>query len=185
MHPDENLPQKGLTNLLRNINFEDTLQEVWIPRIMVEVPQQVKTRTSMRKQIKPVPDGAGRSDLVHIFNQLRNKGAETVPCEFVQDSDPNSPSHSDEAIGKALQGMGVEVWDWNKTDMCTEVIFNAAPKAREVHLYWSGNNAVLRGWSEPGGLAKLTELGLVRLHIQQVSFTQLSAYGSILTSKEA
>ncbi|EXL70034.1 hypothetical protein FOPG_14109 [Fusarium oxysporum f. sp. conglutinans race 2 54008] len=167
MHPDESLTQKGLTNLLRIIKFEDTLQYVWIPRITVEEPQQSKSRTSMRKQVKPVPDGAGRSDLVHIFDQLRNKGVETVLRVFVQDSDPDSPSHSDEAIEKALQGMGVEVWDWNRTDLCTEVIVTAAPKAREVHLYWSGNNAVLRGWSEAGGLAKLPELGLVKLHIQQ------------------
>ncbi|KAF5597985.1 intracellular serine protease [Fusarium pseudoanthophilum] len=165
MHPDESLTQKGLTNLLRNINFEDTLQYVWIPRITVEEPS--KSRTLARKQIKPVPDGAGRSDLVHIFNQLRSKGVDTILRVFVQDSDPRSPSHSDEAIEKALQGMGVEVWDWNKTDLCTEVIVNAAPKVQEVHLYWSGNNAVLRGWSEAGGLAKLPELGLLKLHIQQ------------------
>ncbi|PNP79773.1 hypothetical protein FNYG_06866 [Fusarium nygamai] len=167
IHPDESLTQKGLANLLRNINFEDTLQYVWIPRITVEEPQPSKSRTSMREQIKPVPDGDGRSDLVHIFNQLRNKGVETILRVFVQDSDPDCPSHSDEAIEKALQGMGVEVWDWNKTDLCTEVIVTAAPKAREVHLYWSGNNAVLRGWSEAGGLAKLPALGLVKIHIQQ------------------
>ncbi|KAF5965867.1 intracellular serine protease [Fusarium coicis] len=149
VHSDESLTQKGLTNLLRNINFEDTLQ------------------TLARKQGKPAPDGAGRSDLVHIFNQLRSKGVETVLRVFVQDSDPDSPSHSDEAIEKALQGLGVEVWDWNKTDLCTEVVLTAAPKAREVHLYWSGNNSVLRGWSEAGGLAKLPKLGLVKLHIQQ------------------
>ncbi|RBA15540.1 hypothetical protein FPRO05_12614 [Fusarium proliferatum] len=166
-YPDETLTQLGLTNLLRNIKLEDTLQYVWIPRITVEEPQQSRSRTSMRKHIKPVPDGAGRSDLIHIFNQLRGKGIETVLRVFVQDSSPNCPSHSDEAIEKALQGMGVEVWDWNKTDLCTEVIFNAAPKAREVHLYWSGNNAVLRGWSEAGGLPKLPELGLVKLHIQE------------------
>ncbi|EWG38282.1 hypothetical protein FVEG_01541 [Fusarium verticillioides 7600] len=167
VHPGESLTQKGLTNLLRNINFEDTLQYVWIPRITVEEPQPSKSRTLARIQVKPVPDGAGRSDLVHIFNQLRSKGVKTVLRVFVQDSDPDSPSHSDEAIEKALQGLGVEVWDWNKTDLCTEVTLTAAPKAREVHLYWSGNNAVLRGWSEAGGLAKLPELGLVKLHIQQ------------------
>ncbi|KAL9566297.1 hypothetical protein ACKAV7_009656 [Fusarium commune] len=167
IHPDESLTQKGLTNLLRNIKFEDTLQYVWIPKITVEEPQQSKSRTSTRKQVKPVPDRAGRWDLVHIFDQLRKKGVETVLRVFVQDSDPDYLSHSDEAIEKALGGMGVEVWDWNKTDLCTEVIVNAAPKIREVHLYWSGNNAVLRGWSEAGGLAKLRELGLVKLHIQQ------------------
>ncbi|KAF5558518.1 intracellular serine protease [Fusarium napiforme] len=167
VHPDESLTQKALANLLRNINFEDTLQYVWIPRITVEEPQPSKLRTLARKQVKPVPDGAGRSDLVHIFNQLRSKGVETVLRVFVQDSDHESPSHSDEAIEKALQGLGVEVWDWNKTDLCTEVILTAAPRAREVHLYWSGSNAVLRGWSEAGGLAKLPELGLVKLHIQQ------------------
>ncbi|KAF5650767.1 intracellular serine protease [Fusarium tjaetaba] len=167
VHPDESLTQKALANLLRNINFEDTLQYVWIPRITVEEPQPSKSRTLARKQVEPVPDGAGRSDLGHIFNQLRSKGVETVLRVFVHDSDPDSPSHSDEAIEKALQGLGVEVWDWNKTDLCTEVILTAAPQAREVHLYWSGNNAVLRGWSEAGGLARLPELGLVKLHIQQ------------------
>jgi len=54
-----------------------------------------------------------------------------------------------------------------KSDLCTETIITAAPDTREVSLYWSGNNAVLRGWSEPGGLNLLTKLEVVRLHVEQ------------------
>jgi hypothetical protein len=66
--------------------------------------------------------------------------------------------------------MSVEDWDWRKADLCTEVIYTVAPMARIVHLYWSGNNATLRGWSEPEGLAKLEKLEKVHLHEQQVSW---------------
>jgi hypothetical protein len=65
----------------------------------------------MRRSAKPVPDGAGRWDLVHIFEQLRNKVIETVLRVFIKDSHPDSPSHSDKAIKKALKGIGVEIWD--------------------------------------------------------------------------
>lgn len=106
-----------------------------------------------------------------MFDRLRKKGVKTILKIFIDDS--SMPAHSDEAIEDALKSMDVEVWDWNKTDLCTEVIYKVAPKAREVHLYWSGNNAVLRGWSEEGGLKKLRSLKTVHLHIQQVCRFQL------------
>jgi hypothetical protein len=65
--------------------------------------------------------------------------------------------------------MSVEDWDWRKIDLCSEVIHTVAPMVRTVHLYWGGNNAILRGWSEPEGLAKLEKLEKVHLHERQVS----------------
>lgn len=97
-----------------------------------------------------------------IFDRLREKGVKTILRLIVDDS--ASPAHSDEAIEAALKDINVEIWDWQKTDLCTEVIYKTAPKAREVNLYWGGNNAVLRGWSEEGGLKKLRELKLVWIH---------------------
>ncbi|KAK3314432.1 hypothetical protein B0H66DRAFT_583437 [Apodospora peruviana] len=110
-----NLTQRGFRSLVKQLQFEDALQYVAIPKI----------------------------------------------------HDSFNPPHTDEAIEEALRGMDVEIWDWKKTDLCTEVIYTAAPRVREVHLYWSGNNAVLRGWSEEGGLKKLTQLKSIHLHVQQ------------------
>lgn len=166
------LTQSGLKNLVGKIDFDDTLQYVCIPKITVENPPS-KQKAAIRR-----PDGAGRWDLVHIFDKLREKRVETILRVIVDDSE--FPSHSDEAIEKALNGMGVEIWQWNKPDLCTEVILNAAPKAREVHLYWSGNNAVLRGWSEEGGLPRLPELKVVKLHPQQVSLSRSQPVDGIL-----
>ncbi|KAL6361224.1 hypothetical protein LRP88_04688 [Fusarium phalaenopsidis] len=147
------ITQAGLENLLSKLKFEDILQYVAIPKLSVQV-NRAGERSGSRRSAKP--DGAGRRDLCYVFDRLRKKGVKTILKVFIDDS--SMPAHSDEAIEDALKSMDVEVWDWNKTDLCTEVIYKVAPKAREVHLYWSGNNAVLRGWSEEGGLKKLRSL---------------------------
>lgn len=59
---------------------------------------------------------------------------------------------------KSYHDFKVEVWKWKKYDICSESILNAAPMAREVYLYSSGNTAVLRGWACCSGLPKLTEV---------------------------
>lgn len=121
---------------------------------------------SSKRQLKK--DGLGRTDLVFLFKWLKGGGNVKTILKVIVD-DLQEPAHSDEAIEAALKGMSVEDWDWRKTDLCLEVIHSVAPTARIVHLYWSGNNAVLRGWSEPEGLAKLERLENVNLNVRQVS----------------
>ncbi|KAK1253610.1 hypothetical protein MKX07_001687 [Trichoderma sp. CBMAI-0711] len=161
-----NITQTGLENLLSKLRFEDILQYVAIPRLNVEVNMNTanskRSRASGRSHKQ---DGEGRRDLCYIFDRLRKKGVKTILKVIIDDS--MTPAHSDEAIEDALKFMDVEIWDWKRTDLCSEVICRVAAKAREVNLYWSGNNAVLRGWSEEGGLKKLGELTTVYLHIQQ------------------
>ncbi len=60
--------------------------------------------------------------------------------------------HADASIGEALYGFKVEVWDWKRVDLCSDVIFESSPCVTEVSLYSSGNNAVLMGWASPEGL---------------------------------
>lgn len=67
--------------------------------------------------------------------------------------DDGNPAHLDSVIEEALRGLEVEVWDWKKIDLCTDVIAESSDKVREISLYSSGNNAVLMGWASPGGLA--------------------------------
>ncbi|OTA02293.1 hypothetical protein A9Z42_0026610 [Trichoderma parareesei] len=161
-----NITQTGLENLLSKLRFEDILQYVAIPRLNVEVNMNTanskRSRASGRSHKQ---DGEGRRDLCYIFDRLRKKGVKTILKVIIDDS--MTPAHSDEAIEDALKFMDVEIWDWKRTDLCSEVICRVAAKAREVNLYWSGNNAVLMGWSEEGGLKKLGELTTVYLHIQQ------------------
>jgi hypothetical protein len=109
--------------------------------------------------------------LVYVFNQLRAKGVTTVLKVIVDDLAKHS--HSEEAIEEALKGLDIEIWDWKRPDLCSEVIYNVAPNAREVHLYWSGNNAVLRGWAEDRGLKRLKDLTDLYLSVEQVRFDKV------------
>lgn len=147
---------------LRYLQFEDILQYVALPSIQLEK----KPVSSKDKKTAKPPDGEGRSDMVFFFNFLRSKKVNRVIRVIVDDT--IKPAHSDEAIEKALGGLEVEIWDWRKYDLCTETIVAAAPDTTEVFLYWSGNNAVLRGWSESEGLKKLGKLEKVHLHVEQV-----------------
>lgn len=128
---------------------------------------QLEKNPILSKHVKRTPksDGNGRSDMIFLFNFLRNKGVQRVIRVIVDDT--LAPAHSDEAIEKALKGLKVEIWDWRKVDLSTDTIITAAPDAREISLYWSGNNAVLRGWTAKDGLSSLTKLMKVHLHIEQ------------------
>ncbi|KAK5988123.1 hypothetical protein PT974_12263 [Cladobotryum mycophilum] len=160
-----NIRQTGLENLLSKLRFEDILQYVAIPKLSVETNVIAANSKRSRVGARTKQDGDGRKDLCYIFDRLRKKGVRTILKVIVDDL--GTPAHSDEAIEEALKFMDVEIWDWRRTDLCSEVIHRVASKVREVHLYWSGNNAVLRGWSEEGGLKRLRELRTVHLHIQQ------------------
>lgn len=114
-----------------------------------------------------------RSDLKFFFEWLRNeKGVKKILRVIVEDSfeDP----HCDEAIETALQGFGVESLEWSKPDLDSKVIYTASPDLTEVSLRWSGNNAILRSWSEPEGLVRLPNLRTVRLLVNQASASDFS-----------
>ncbi len=160
------MTQSQFLNLLSKLRFADILQYVAIPKVKIELnatgPLSQRDRGGSRSARLV---GDGRSDFVYVFERLRKQGVKTILKVMVDDS--HTISHSDEAIEDALKGMDVEIWDWRRTDLCSEVIFNVAPKVREVSLYWSGNNAVLRGWGEEGGLKRLKELKMVHLNVQR------------------
>jgi hypothetical protein len=114
------------------------------------------------------PDGSGRTDLKILFKWLKDeKGVKTIFRIIVDDLE--EPSHRDEAIESCLKDVrGVETWDWRKFDMSPDLIQIVARDAKVIHLYWSGNNAILRAWSEPEGLHQLKQLNTIHLHSQQV-----------------
>ncbi|KAI3325915.1 subtilisin-like protein [Xylariaceae sp. AK1471] len=151
------LTRRRLQKGLKNVKFDDTLQYVDVPRITIEGTEAIANTSKARgTSTRADPNGNGRTDLVFIFHWLRNKGVGTILKVVVDDL--GSQAHGDEAIEEATKDFGIEVWNWKKTDLCAEVIIVAAPGVKVVHLYWTGNNAVLRGWCDVGGLKKLERL---------------------------
>lgn len=51
----------------------------------------------------------------------------------------------------------MEIWNWRRIDLSSEVIWKASNEVREISLYCSGNQAVLKGWSAKGGFEDRTK----------------------------
>ncbi|KAF5573096.1 intracellular serine protease [Fusarium pseudoanthophilum] len=147
--------------------FDDTLQSVRIPRFVVKPGPTKKAIEAGGNTADDEKDPTeGRKDLCIIFDWL-HKEAKVKKIFKVTVDDLGDTPHCDYAIEEALKKFDVEVWDWCKSDLCCETVAKTAPNARRVNLYWSGRNAVLRGWGDPqGGLASLAHLEQVDIFLQ-------------------
>lgn len=105
-----------------------------------------------------------------IFRWLKAQGVNSVLKVTVIDD--VEPSHSDQVIEECLGGLNVRIWNWFKVDLCSDVILKSAKNARDVTLYSSGNNAVLKGWSSPEGLAKLEGVSLAMTLMHRQMYTE-------------
>ncbi|KAF4994268.1 hypothetical protein FGRMN_5906 [Fusarium graminum] len=161
---------KGPDDVMR---FEDVLMFVRFPSVSVK---RQKGRNA------PKLSEYCRQDMEFFFNWLYTKGVRRILKVEVEES--NIKPHSDESIQKSLEKIVVEHLDWQKMDLDPRLICQLARKAnhpsyededgdgtngpsnelREVTLRWSGNNAVLRGWSEPEGLPLLKRLRAVNIN---------------------
>jgi hypothetical protein len=149
----------------KHLVFDEVLQYVAFPNVQVHpMPDDLPNSFGSSPEVA----GKGRSDMMFFFEWLREKNVKRIIKVIVDDS--AVPAHSDEAIEYALRGFDVEVLDWQKVDLCPETIYRSSEKLREVYLQWSGNNTVLRAWSEPDGLKKFDDLTMVHLRVEQVSF---------------
>lgn len=102
----------------------------------------------------------GLSDLVHVFKWLReNQVKKIVKVMVVDDGDP---CHADESIEEAMKDFEVEIWDWKRIDLNSDVIADSSRIIREISLYSSGNKAVLMGWASQEGLPNKTKFEKVR-----------------------
>ncbi|ETS78061.1 hypothetical protein PFICI_10123 [Pestalotiopsis fici W106-1] len=160
-----NWTRTGFVEGLRHLVFEDVLQYVALPQLNVE--EEIPMPNRKTGQRPPKPDGNGRVDLKTLFTWLKDIKKVKAIFKVIVD-DLNEPAHRDEAIESCFEGIkGIETWDWRKFDISPEVIQKVAPHVKVVHLYWSGNNATLRAWSEERGIRRLEKLEVVHLHGKQ------------------
>ncbi|RSL48086.1 hypothetical protein CEP54_013099 [Fusarium duplospermum] len=159
--------------------LEDTLQFVRIPHLIIKPTPPAPSASEPDDHLERHPElpsskdpALGRTDLGIIFRWLRADARVEKIIKLIVD-DSRDPPHCDEEIENAVKPFGVEVWDWCKIDLCCETIAKTAPNARQINLYWSGKNAVLRGWSDrEGGLARLPDLEQVVVFLRSVSSTE-------------
>lgn len=181
MHSKPGSPKMVVTHdsvskLFDQCTFYPALRHVALPPLVMK-PMPPANKGEIRYQ---------HADQLFFFEWLqKRKGVKKIFKAIVNDTD--SP-HRDEDIINVLAGKGtrgparlqsfdVEILDWRKTDLCPIVVQSAAPNLQELHLRWSGSNAVLRGWGEPEGLPKLKQLKIIHLHYTEVSLCTLSLLG--------
>ena len=144
-----------------NFRFDNTLLSIHFDRVELELGSQKTRRVEF--------PSSGREEMKHFFGWLYvDKGVRTIVKVTVEDREQRV--HSDQVIEDALKNPAIEVLDWRKYDICPWTIREACRNSplREIHLWWNGNNAVLRSWSEPEGLVKLQHLQHIYLHRSQV-----------------
>jgi len=157
---DEPIPISTLDVVYGSLEFDSVLSLISLGDFRIQEAQQNGNLT-------------GRSDALFIFDWLRCKGISRVIEVMVKDHD--FPSHSEETIEKALWGLRVECLDWQIADICPAVVRSVGEALEDLALYWRGNNAVLRGWSEPEGLPRLPNLRHIQLTVMEVRLTVPSA----------
>lgn len=161
---------KDFEDSYAGFKFDDVLQYVRFGHIELD---RKLPRSRRQGQVSDSSPGEGREDIACFFDWLRTKKVSNIIKVTVEDR-VGTP-HSDEAIERALSGFNVEILEWRKVDIDPQAIWSAcritdqAPVLRELHLWWSGNNAILRAWSETDGLGKLPELVTVHIYQAQVS----------------
>ena len=90
-------------------------------------------------------------NLSDIFQWLKGNGVKKVIRVSVLDYGDHP--HPDSSIEEDLKSLEVEIWDWKKVDLSSDVISNSSTSIREISLYFSGNPAVLMGWGSAQGFA--------------------------------
>ncbi|KAJ3580497.1 hypothetical protein NPX13_g50 [Xylaria arbuscula] len=142
--PHATISEDYLDRLSKHLQFESILKYVALPKLTVELNTVVRRKRGEQRARK-----RGLSHLVTVFDWLRKNHVEKIVKIMVIDD--VDPSHSDASIEEALRDFGVEVWDWKKLDLNTDVIWRAttapgnkeASVVEEISLYSTGNNAVL------------------------------------------
>ncbi|KAI0549771.1 hypothetical protein F4679DRAFT_595566 [Xylaria curta] len=142
-----------------HMNFDNVLRYVAFNKIEVHIPASKSTQQQAKKSVQQL--GRGRTDLTFFFQWLREKNVDHI-LKVVVDDWPERP-HSDKAIEDCLKQFEVERLEWRKLDICSETLLNSCRAVSHLNLWWSGNRAILRSWSEPEGLAKLEKLETITL----------------------
>jgi hypothetical protein len=136
------------------MRFETILESVKLPYWNPPSPE-TEDEASTGKPAGGISSGSHVSDpYTSVFAWLWESRVRKIFTVEVNDigHDPHSNAAIRQSLRRPIDGgkfqdFEVEVFKWKKYDICPETVRAAVPRAKEVHLYSSGNTAVLRGWA--------------------------------------
>lgn len=160
---NQRLSPEAIEKNYQFLRFESTLQYVALPNLLSlpETASNDRITHEGKENEPPTP-----THYKKIFDWLRKTRQVQEILRVIVEDDLEHP-HDDQTIEEAIQGLGVEVWDWRKYDISSETIYTAAPDVKEIYLYTTGNNTVLWGWSDEDGLRKLK-------NVRQIAYTRVT-----------
>lgn len=142
------------------LKFDSMLQFVALPQPPQKQASLSQARLPSKKDSASIEADTRKTHYPEIFKWLKNRadGKVKTILRIIIEDDLNDP-HSDEEIEETLQDIdGIEDWNWRKYDISSSTILKAAKEVKKLHLYTTGNNAVLEGWLASDGLRRLKQV---------------------------
>lgn len=107
-----------------------------------------------------------RDDVPCVMTWLRRRRVKTVMKMIVPDSMINP--HDEHTIMTSIAGLGIEELDWRRLDLGVEPIKDLASTLVSLHLYSSGNWAVISHWTSECGLKVFRKVISHKLTLRKV-----------------
>ncbi|KAI5924907.1 hypothetical protein F4810DRAFT_102221 [Camillea tinctor] len=111
------------------------------------------------------------TDVFKVLKWLREKGVRSIIKLKVPDRLVNP--HNDQKIAEHVKMFEVEILDWKILDLSISIFKDKEVKdrIRELHLYSSGNRAVISHWFSDEGIKSLKKLESLEIKIVQETCT--------------
>ena len=133
------------------LKYEHTLRYVDFPPLdlMAEEREVFKENTHFTRR---------HDEVFRILNWLwDDKGVERIIKLRIPDRLVHP--HDDFVMAEKLEDFGVEILDWKVLDLSIASLKDSTKgRIRELHLYSSGNRAVINHWFGRDGIGKLTKV---------------------------
>ena len=160
-----------LKRFLDWLNPDDVLKYIRIPHFVVTKTDKPHNPNARNQPSKSSSSSSGRSlerpnhcqIIFHHLRTMKPNAVSTILDVAVDDMSGKRSPYTNETIITCLQSFkeNIEKWDWRKIDMCSDAVFAAAPNAKDLYLYSSGNNAVLKSWASLDGLPKFSNVSWI------------------------
>jgi hypothetical protein len=106
-----------------------------------------------------LPAGKQNATLA-VFDWLRDQRVRRIIKVDIDDD--TEPCCTNDAVEASLKGFEVQRLYWKRTDIPCDVFYNSSSALTDLSLYWSGDKAVLGGWSGPDGFSDARKFPEVR-----------------------
>lgn len=140
--------------------FEETLRYAEFPSLDTSVEERESRAKSGFLQHR-------HTEVFRVLKWLRERGVESIIKLRVPDR-LNNP-HDDLKMASEVNKFKVEILDWRVLDLAISILEDGTKKRlKELHLYSSGNRAVISHWFSEEGIRKLKKVMLLSLESVQI-----------------